>query len=305
MTRMVTPGKAMLMGEYGVLFGGMALVMPTKQSAVCTYYHGPHYEFSSITSSLEFDNHHPLFLAVKQACNQQSITAPWGSYALDTQGFYKGTRKLGFGSSAAAIAALTKMIFFLQKIENADLLLRTALKAHQLFASGFGSGADVATSMVGKPILFKTHDHLPHYEPINLFFTQDLIFIDTGRSQDTKLMVKQVMEFGTHHTLFIDKFQKQATLLCQEVLGAKNTEDVIRAIESFYQLLDLLSARANMNIISDEHRTIHDIAEHYQGTAKPSGSGGGDLALALIPKTHRQDFIKAVDKAGFQLVSAC
>lgn len=304
MTPIVAPGKAMLMGEYGVLFGGTALSMPTKRSAVCTFLKSPQLDFSALTSHLEHNRQHPLFMAVQRACSQQSITTPCGRYVLDTRDFYRGSRKLGFGSSAAAIAALTKTIFFLEKIDNPQLLLHTALLAHKYFADGLGSGADIATSIAGEPIWFKNHGHTPHYEPARLFFIPDVIFIDTGRSQDTKVMVKHVIEFALHHKTYIDSFQKHATRLSETLLTASDIHEVISVIKDFYQLLDQLGQKAYINIISDEHRTIHQLARHYEGAAKPSGSGGGDLALALIPKPHQQDFIDAVSNAGFSPILA-
>ena len=60
-----------------------------------------------------------------------------------------------------------------------------------------------------------------------------------------------------------------------------------------------LSGKASVDIISERHQDIYEIAKSFGGSAKPSGAGGGDLAMALVPLAQRNSFIKAINGCGF------
>src|SRR5271170_6228994 len=134
-------GKLMLAGEYSVLFGGMALVFGLKHFATCKFSEGETLDFVGLSTGVLRNHNHPLFRASLLACEKISIVPKIGCYTVDTSAFYEGPRKLGFGSSSAAISALVKMFFHNGGVEDQQLLLKTAIDAHKQFAQGFGSGA--------------------------------------------------------------------------------------------------------------------------------------------------------------------
>ena len=50
---------------------------------------------------------------------------------------------------------------------------------------------------------------------------------------------------------------------------------------------------------------IAQIAEAFGGAAKPSGAGGGDCAVALLPDPSARDaFLLAITAGGFGVVSS-
>jgi phosphomevalonate kinase len=44
-----------------------------------------------------------------------------------------------------------------------------------------------------------------------------------------------------------------------------------------------MTARAGIDWDTPEHARIAGLAERFGGAAKPSGAGGGDVAVALLP----------------------
>lgn len=91
---------------------------------------------------------------------------------VDTSDFFDPTtgNKLGFGSSAVACVLLTAALMRLAGIdplEQVDLLVTLATRAHRLANGGRGSGYDVATSARGGAILFHGGEE-PVAEPIDL-----------------------------------------------------------------------------------------------------------------------------------------
>ena len=74
-------------------------------------------------------------------------------------------------------------------------------------------------------------------------------------------------------------------------------------INNLYILLENLSSLCKLDIISTEHRTIHELALSLGGCAKPSGAGGGDLSIAWVPQASRQNFLGELSRLGFKIIS--
>lgn len=299
------PGKVMLGGEYSVLFGGIAIVAAIDRFATCSYTVGTSLDFKAITHGPEHNQHHPLFQAVIAACHHAKIEPAPGLYSLDTRPFYDGTRKIGLGSSAAAVTALVKMIMMMQKhLPDQQALFLTALKAHALFSGGLGSGADVAACVYEGLISFQQHQKHPIVVPHKNALCDKLIFIDTKRAQNTRPFVQQVMSLAQQDPAYIDIFSTQSSFLCKRIITINNGLSLmIDSIEQLYSLLHDLGKKAGIDIISAEHRVIHDIARHHGGSAKPSGAGGGDIAMALVPQAHQEACINAITQAGFTVLN--
>ena len=61
---------------------------------------------------------------------------------------------------------------------------------------------------------------------------------------------------------------------------------------------------AGIDIVSAPHAQIAKLAETHGGAAKPSGAGGGDIAVALVPDDTRAQFVAGIAAAGFAHVPA-
>jgi phosphomevalonate kinase len=275
-------GKAFIAGEYAVLFGKPALVLAIDRFAHCLPVKGEESSLVNIT---------------KEVCTKNGFVALHEHYSIDTADFYSKTsgKKLGLGSSAAAIVSLCKTILSEHKIFDQRLLLKLSMLAHDQFSLGQGSGADVAASVYGGLIKFQKG-----HEPIHLALPDlwpELLFIDTMHSQNTREFVNRVMKLKNDP--FIKDFCKRSEALVEDFVAQKNRHSIF---DELFILLKELGTKAQIPIISPEHQIIKDLANKFQGSAKPSGAGGGDLAIALIPKKNHEPFLQDLKDRGFEKI---
>lgn len=292
----------MLAGEYAVLFGKKALVYGVDRRAHCTYSRALSTNFSSITTHSERNNEHPLFLSVKKACAAHLMAFASGSYTVDTSAFFS-THKLGLGSSAAATVALTAMVLQQNNINDPTQLFDIARIAHrQVF--GFGSGADIAASIHGGIIEYVNVDDNALIKPCTLpTLVENGLIIATHRPQNTSDFVKCALDFAARAPDEIKRFADESDRLCVSLRNAKNEDETRIAIEQLYVLLKDFGIKANIPIVSDVHARIHDIAKEFSGSAKPSGAGGGDVALAFVPKTHHARFATKLSSMDCSIIA--
>lgn len=306
MTEFVTkaPGKLMIAGEYAVLFGHAALTAAVDRDAICSYVPGDGWQFfTRVGQDFIRQNDHPLLVAALRASDFFGHKTRPGTYSVDTSAFFDSdsSQKLGLGSSAAATVALCKMILAQEGIDDRHLLLNLALKAHGDFSEGFGSGADVAVCVFGGAITYQKTKDSPLIKSANLRCAwPNFIFIDTKRSQNTRDFVKQVLKSAEQQSNFVTDFCRHSARLCDELFHV--VDDVNRLItimDALYHLLNALGQRAGVDIISVPHTRIHDLARTHGGTAKPSGAGGGDISLAIVPEHNRRAFLRELMDLGF------
>jgi len=68
-----------------------------------------------------------------------------------------------------------------------------------------------------------------------------------------------------------------AAVLAQDVAG------VLRCTAAYGRAMGALGDAAGIPIVNDTLRKVAQLAQQAGGAAKPSGAGGGDVALALFP----------------------
>lgn len=296
--RVNAPGKLMIAGEYAVLFGYSAIVVAVDKRAQCHFSSG---ESLDLRSNIQ---DHALFDSCFLACRQLGIEPLVGQYVLDTSSFFNGDRKLGLGSSAAAIVALCKQIMTQRGLFDTEVLLRVSQRAHRIFSHRSGSGADIAASVCGGIISYQNLDREPRIDrvPDRALF-DELLFIDTKRPQKTSSFVAQVMAFARENKKVMDRLCQRSEDIVDRLLALKNDQDSCMGLmeESFHLLKDL-GQKASVDIVSQEHREIHALAYDCGGSAKPSGAGGGDIALALIPKARRANFRSSMVRLGYDIL---
>jgi phosphomevalonate kinase len=301
------PGKVMIAGEYSVLFGGKAIIAAHARKAIC--------QFSPIGNSLQFvfhiqkkpikQNDHPLFIAALNACSNAGFKPHKGHYLLDSKRFFDGNnRKLGLGSSAAAITALCQIILKQHDVVDRHLLFQIAYQAHRNFSSGLGSGADIAASTYQGVITFQHKPYGHQIKSISFFSCWDkFLLIDIKRSQNTRNFIEQVLVFKKLQENFITNFCERSSKLCLDLIKKADEFSTTKELidEAFY-LLKNLGEKADIDIVSKEHQEIHKVANKFKGTAKPSGAGGGDIALALIPPKNHRQFKEEIKRLKFSVI---
>ena len=164
--------------------------------------------------------------------------------------------KPGFGGSAAATVAACLAGF------GPGGLLERALRVHH-DVQGSGSGIDVWASVHGGLRAWPHGDAHP---------IAPLCAVYSGQSARTGPRVKRFQAWGARER---QAFARESTELLDLPL--------IEALAAGYALLKSMSAQAGIDYDTPALARIAALAADHGGAAKPSGAGGGDVAVACIP----------------------
>lgn len=181
--RLSVPGSLLVMGEYAVTLPGepgIGAAAPARATASFTPDGGDELQVifryaestetrawkpggsSADRSATARSDANPFagdpIAAVTEAAGQLDLAHPGGTLVVDTTAFYRAGRKLGLGSSAAAVLLLCAAARILSgRLARGDAfgdaqLQQTAseaVRAHRVFQGGRGSGYDVLVSAFG------------------------------------------------------------------------------------------------------------------------------------------------------------
>lgn len=294
------PGKVMIAGEYSVLLGKPALVAAVDRFAQSSFCPDTQLQFFSNTSGkIVLEQSSRLFSSVRTTCEENGLSLPPGRYELDTRDFFSNAQKVGLGSSAAGIVALVQLIASLHKKDTKELIFALSHKAHSLFAGGIGSGADCAASTYGQTIRYCPPPAL-HICPVNIL-KEYLMVIALGIPQSTSVFVHEFIKHKDSN--YIVDFAHKSELIVSDLVRDPSAKKYIRGFEELAALLKNLGHYLGIPIVSPEHQEIIKLAKLCQGASKPSGAGGGDIAIAAILPSQQEKFTKLLDEHGFQSLS--
>lgn len=187
--------------------------------------------------------------------------------------------KPGFGGSAAACVAACVAA----GRPGAD-----AFAIHRAVQGG-GSGLDVAASLVGGLIRFQAGGALQ----LQLVLHPSIIW--SGWSASTGPRVQRYQRWEGR-----ERFVEASTALVDHLL-----EEPIRLLEENATLLLAMAAEAGLDYLTPGLARIMQLARAFGGAAKPSGAGGGDCAVALLPDPEaRLAFEEACAAEGLAPIAA-
>ena len=326
------PGKAFVTGEYAVLCGEPAIVMAVRKYLTCRLRVRPgpselilHGAAGLVHVPLAQETAHGIpsdvrFLAAAGLVAARHLGLHDVSLDWMTSSELDGRHgKLGLGSSGAVTAAAIAAIFGAfrpQEALEASLSIRVALgvQAHRL-AQGGGSGADVVASTSGglvwlsnleganfattvtacveraraSAVSAKRLDALPE--------TLTLELVGTGESASSGPRVARFLARANDPTLqqWARAMGRQGTAF----VAACERQDgpgTLLAMQCAGRYLARLGGIAGLPIFRPRLRKACALARAY-GAAKPSGAGGGDCAVALVPRPQvlalREDWRRA------------
>ncbi|WP_253291516.1 phosphomevalonate kinase [Virgibacillus proomii] len=223
--------------------------------------------------------------------------------------------KYGLGSSAAVVTSVITAILnrFLPSTPSPKLIYQLASISHVL-TQGNGSGADVAASSYGGFLNYSSFqaDWLQaayqesrsltellerdwtyaSLEPVTLPNSIYLCIGWTGKPASTKKLVDELMQLKTKNPDKFSTFLSQSEQAVNKVLqGMKEnkTEILLEGIKENRQALASVGRHANVDIETSLLTKLCDLAEAYGGAGKPSGAGGGDCGIALMPSKEAAD----------------
>jgi len=291
------PGKVMLSGEYAVLYGAKAVLLPVKKYLVVSEVLETKNEISSpvihealaeeIEEIKDFEilNGKPLLFIDR---SQFLIENPDGS-----------KNKLGLGSSAAEAVGIIALRYKRAGIDWTKIRGRVAEKAeaaHKRAQGGKGSGADVYLSAMEEAILFSRHDSDISWELIDAVKpTAPLALMWSGTSANTRDFVSKFDKWLSSDPKAIclrDELVESSNKLADFWFDS-NVNDLFKQLDIFVKKMKLIASSASMPWQLPIHNEVEKWARSHGGRAKPTGAGGGDLILLIgdLPYEERDELI--------------
>ncbi|MGD8823430.1 MAG: hypothetical protein PVI24_00540 [Myxococcales bacterium] len=269
------PGKALLCGEYAVLDGTPAIVSAVDRRAFVRWSH------------LELPMP-PEVAATLDLARKECGDVP-GTLQLDASALRLDRVKLGLGSSAAAAAATAAAVFAthghdLADIESRNRIFDCAYRGHASIAPR-GSGVDVAASTFGGFLRFARVDGQLEIRPLGCPSKLLLRLIWTGHASRTSELLAALRGFRDR-----DRGAYDALLARLGEIGsafatafeAGRARDVVCRATSYGEAMRELGDAARAPIVDVQLQRVADLAARFSGGAKPSGAGGGDVAVAFF-----------------------
>lgn len=295
------PGKLFVTGEYAVLDRAPALLTAVNVRAVCRLRPASGEVSRLVTPPLSMtpavfriaddmpqweDEPVPLldaaWRALTEARRRKLAESAW-HISLDTSAFFLKDRKLGLGSSAAALAALTGALWAATGDLPAEADAFDALRSAHTAWQGGGSGADLAVTLAGGNILYRRDPRIA--APVALPGGLEVLPVWSGRPASTGEFLRKLAEFQENAP---ERFRERFAVLEQEAeeaavaASAGDADAFLEAFEDQGAALRALGEAAELPIWSEDHERIGEIARANGVRYKPSGAGGGDIGLALI-----------------------
>ncbi|MCB2212348.1 hypothetical protein KQI52_09585 [bacterium] len=280
------PGKVMLSGEYLVLIGGTAVLVPVPRYMTLTSVDSadpssdtpvvrealaePIPELAELETDLP-----PLQVAVDRS---QFMTT-------DADGV---THKLGLGGSAAEAVGVISMRFQRCGVDwkaIPETIFKYADNAHRRAQGGMGSGADVAAIAYRKPIRFRRVNDQAEVEVIEKpqpEFIPELALAWTGVSANTREFVPKFLAWIESE----DGHQYRKSLI--ETSEGLARKWFVREFKKYRNYLDMHTFMLAGNLrdagikwMLPNQYDLYRWAAFAGGFAKPTGAGGGDMTLLI------------------------
>ena len=307
------PGKAIVSGEYAVLVGAPAISMALDsraavriEAAADEFHHvfTPGYRDGewrfrvTADGKLEWQERHPVLRlveaawasAVKGDLEPLAITVDTTAFADKSSG-----RKLGLGSSAAAMIAL--VVALCQFREQKDFPGALAYQAHTNFQGGLGSGIDIATSLRGGVIEYRKNDNV---EALHHFWPDDLLYrvIWSGQPAETTSHLKGLNTASPtdrNWAAFIESAENVAAAWAE-----RDAAGIVDTIRNYTSDLRRFSTTQALDVFAGGHEEIYSLVKGRDVAYKPCGSGGGDIGIVLgTSRASITSFCEAAGQHGF------
>lgn len=290
------PGKAMLFGEYAVLASAPALVCAVDRYVTVTPTRDARRRSDSpfVREALAARGAH-------LAASHKSDPLP--GLDIDSAPLYAagaGGRKLGLGSSAAVVAAVFGPHEDLAPVE----LWRICQEAHSRAQGRRGSGADLAAAIAGGILRFTPAPDAtsaPSIEPVALAPDLAVTLVDTGAAASTADRLAQLDLLRRHDPARASAVLDPLVALAREVAAAATSSGGIEfaAVQQWNEHLRRLESAIGMPILTPALDAVIDAAIAAGGAGKPSGAGGGDLAVLFTPRDATARLRAELARRGF------
>jgi phosphomevalonate kinase len=283
------PGKVLLSGEYAVLCGGTAVALPV-----------PRY-FTVRPATAMPSMSYPPVAAAAFSYTLPDLELPEGGQpvAPPCELDYRDLRgaaadgsviKLGLGSSAAeavGVLAWRYQAAGLAWESHRVPIAEHALAVHSAAQRGLGSGIDVLVCAYGEGLRLRLVDGRRVFnllQPADLASSPPLALVHTGVAANTRTLVTRFMDWraaaGPAGEHYVDAICQSADELAL-AWGDGAWPGLLAALDTFDTHLRLCLDAAKIHYMLPYHYELAEWAQRHGGRAKPTGAGGGDMALLV------------------------
>jgi phosphomevalonate kinase len=288
------PGKVLWAGEYAVLDGHTAVVCAVDRRAIVR----------------RVDAAGPLSPFLEALRVELDADAPGSGDALrrmrvDTSALAQGGRKLGIGSSAAAVVAAAAAVLGVADRARLHAVAHRAHARAQAPRGARGSGADVAASVHGGLLRLARLDGADDDTPLVVTPIPrpppPTSLLWTGSPADTPSLVARVRALRSRdpnaHAACISRLGAVARDLAA-ALERGDASAGVAAIAAGADALSALADAAGAALVPPAFAAVRSLAARYQGAAKPTGAGGGDLLLCVFADPDARAAFDAAARAA-------
>jgi phosphomevalonate kinase len=277
--RAAAPGKLVLTGAYAVLEGAPAIVVAVDRLVIAD------------TARINADP------PIEVCAALDGRPAP----SVDASALMQDGKKLGLGSSAAALVA---SLGVLALVRGSDLrepgvrrvIFERAREAHAK-AQGGGSGVDVAASTFGG-VLSYARGRLP--QPVALPEGTVLRAYFSGTSARTSELRALVDRMGPEkHAKCMDSLKTAALGAVAAILKGDRALFVASAIATGFGL-DALGRAADAPIVPPSFLELGLAATKEDAAFLPSGAGGGDVGVWIGGAGPSEEFERSAAERGMR-----
>lgn len=216
--------------------------------------------------------------------------------------------KYGLGSSAAVTVASTEALCKYYDIDlNEDSLFKLSALANILINKD-GSCGDIAACVHGGWIAYSSFDRQWVLDKLNYTRVSELISLQwpglkveklippkelklaigwTGKPSSTTKLVAQVNKNRVKNSEVYNKFLDDSQECVRQMIKAfkeNNINEIQIQIQQNRKILVNMGKALGVEIETTELKNLCDNAQKYNGSAKSSGAGGGDCAIAIFKK---------------------
>lgn len=292
------PGKLVLSGEYAVLEGAPAIVAAVQTRATV--------RFAMTTDPAVV----PPEVRATRRLVEAELGGVSGELVIDVRSLRAGEHKLGVGSSAAASVATAAIVAWAHGLDAErarERIFGWAIAGHAEVAPR-GSGVDVAASTFGGLRRCVRTEHGLTSSPLELPAALHVSVVFTGSSARTSDLLAQVHALrdrdAARHAACMQALHAGAHAL-SNAFAASDVARVLEGAQAYHDAMAELGRAANAPIVEERLRAIAALATAHGGAAKPSGAGGGDVAIAFFDSPDaRTHFEEASRDRGFVVVDA-
>jgi phosphomevalonate kinase len=199
-------------------------------------------------------------------------------------------QKLGLGSSAAeavGVIALRYACAGQDWTQQRERVFAAALDAHARAQGGLGSGADVAACAYGVPLRFRRslgEIELRPIPPPPAAARLPLALAWSGASANSRVLVEKYLVWRSMAGAEARSAEQYLVRRADELAEAWFTagpEALLAALDEFCDVLAAIAEQAELTWKLPVHARLDAWARRYGGRAKPTGAGGGDMALLV------------------------